>query len=78
VPDLVHLAFAADGPDLLSVADITYVPTWAGFLYLTVVMDAWSLRIVGWSLATHLRTQIVLDALNIAVWRCRPADVVHH
>ena len=77
-PDLVARDFAADGPDRLWVADITYVPTWAGFLYLSVVMDAWSRRIVGWSMAPHLRTELVLDALNMALWQRRPKDVIHH
>ena len=53
-PDLVDRDFSASGLDELWVADITYVPTWAGFLYLAVVLDAWSRRIVGWSMATHL------------------------
>ena len=78
-PDLVQREFAAPGPDRLWVADITYVPTWAGFLYLAVVLDAWSRRIVGWAMANHLRTELVLEALNMAVWRRRPAtDVIHH
>ena len=64
-PDLVDRDFAASGPDQLWVADITYVPTWAGFLYLAVVLDAWSRRVVGWAMATHLRTELVLDALNM-------------
>ncbi len=63
-PDLVSRDFTAHGPDQLWVSDITYVPTWAGFLYLAVVMDAWSRRIVGWAMATHLRTELVLDASN--------------
>jgi putative transposase len=49
------------------VADITYIPTWAGFLYLAVVLDAWSRKIVGWAMATHLRTELVLDALKMAL-----------
>ncbi len=77
-PDLVERDFGARGPDQLWVADITYIPTWAGFLYLAVVVDAWSRRIVGWSMATHLRTELVLDALNMAVWQRRPTEVVHH
>ncbi len=68
----------AEKPDRLWVADITYVPTWAGFLYLAVVLDAWSRRIVGWAMATHLRTELVLDALNMAVAQRRPANVIHH
>ena len=59
-------------------ADITYVPTWAGFLYLAVVLDAFSRRVVGWSMANHLRTEIVLEALNMALWQRRPDTVVHH
>jgi putative transposase len=77
-PDLVKRVFAAEGPDRLWVADITYIPTWAGFLYLAVVLDAWSRRIVGWAMANHLRTELVLEALDMAVWRRRPADVIHH
>ena len=59
-------------------ADITYIPTWAGFLYLSVVVDAWSRRVVGWAMATHLRTELVLDALNMALWQRSPEAVVHH
>ncbi len=68
-PDLVDRDFTAAGPDRLWVADITYVPTWAGFLCLAVVLDAWSRRLVGWAMATHLRTELVLDALNMAFTR---------
>jgi putative transposase len=77
-PDLVDRNFTAKAPDRLWVADITYVPTWAGFLYLAVVLDAYSRRIVGWAMADHLRTELVLDALNMAIFRRRPTDVVHH
>ena len=62
--DLVDRNFYADGPNVLWVADITYVPTWAGFLYLAVVLDAFSRRIVGWAMGTNLKTQLVLDALS--------------
>ena len=55
-PDLVERNFTAEAPDLLWVADITYIPTWAGFLYLAVVLDAYSRRIVGWSMAATLAT----------------------
>jgi putative transposase len=65
--DLVDRQFKADGPDQLWVADITYIPTWAGFLYLAIVLDVWSRKIVGWSMATHLRTELVLEALNTAL-----------
>jgi putative transposase len=65
-------------PNQLWVADITYIPTWAGFLYLAVVLDTFSRRIVGWAMATHLRTELVLQALNLALWQRRPAAVIHH
>ena len=77
-PDLVKRDFVAAGPNRLWVADITYIPTWAGFLYLAVVVDAWSRRVVGWSMATHLRSELVLEALNMALWQRRPKAVVHH
>jgi len=77
-PDLVERNFTVTGPDQLWVADITYIPTWAGFLYLAVVLDAFSRRIVGWAMETHLRTELVLDALNMALWRRRPSSVIHH
>jgi putative transposase len=60
------------------VADITYIPTCAGFLYLAVVLDAFSRRIVGWSIATTLHRQEVLAALNMALWQRRPSAVIHH
>ena len=77
-PDLVERNFAAKAPDRLWVADITYIPTWAGFLYLAVVLDAYSRRIVGWSMATTLAKQLVLDALNMALAARRPRGVIHH
>jgi putative transposase len=77
-PDLVDRKFTATSPNQLWVADITYVPTWAGFLYLAVVVDVWSRRVVGWSMETHLRTELVLDALNMAVGQRRPTNVIHH
>lgn len=76
--DLVDRNFHADEPDQLWVADITYVPTWAGFLYLAVVLDAFSRRIVGWAMGHDLRAQLVLDALNMALTQRRPANVIHH
>ena len=77
-PDLVDRDFNAAGPNQLWVADITYVPTMAGFLYLAVVLDAWSRKIVGWAMANHLRTELVLDAMEMAVGQRRPKDVIHH
>ena len=76
--DLVNRVFWASGPNQLWVADITYIPTRAKFLYLSVVLDAWSRRVVGWAMATHLRTQLVLDALDMALHRRRPKKVIHH
>jgi len=77
-PDLVERQFTAAGPDRLWVADITYVPTWAGFLYLAVVLDAWSRRVIGWAMASHLRTELVLAALDMALAQRRPSEVIHH
>ncbi len=77
-PDLVDRNFTASGPNQLWVADITYVPTAAGFLYLAIVLDAWSRKIVGWSMANHLRTELVLDAMEAAIGQRRPRDVIHH
>jgi putative transposase len=76
--DLVDRDFDASGPDRLWVADITYIPTWAGFVYLAIVLDVWSRRIVGWSMRTDLKTEGVLDALNMALAQRRPQAVVHH
>ncbi len=78
VPDLVQREFIAAAPNRLWVADITYVPTWAGFLFLAVVLDAYSRRIVGWAMATHLRTELVLAALEMARVQRRPTAVIHH
>jgi putative transposase len=77
-PDLVKRDFRAQRPNQLWVADITYVPTWAGFLYVAVVLDAWSRRVVGWSFALHLRVELVLAALEMAVRRRQPTAVIHH
>jgi putative transposase len=77
-PDLVKRDFSATDPDRLWVADITYVPTWAGFLFLAVVLDVFSRRIVGWSMATHMRTELVLDALEMAYRQRRPRGVIFH
>lgn len=77
-PDLVERDFTAQAPDQLYVADITYIPTWAGFLYLAIVMDVYSRRIVGWRMATHLRSELVREALDMALWQRRPVDVIHH
>jgi len=77
-PDLVDRTFTADAPNGLWVADIAYIPTWAGFLYLAVVLDVFSRRIVGWSMSTTLHTTVVLDALSMALAMRRPRGVIHH
>jgi putative transposase len=78
-PNLVQRHFDPLAPDRLWVADITYVPTEEGWLYLAAVLDAFSRRVVGWALADHLRTELVLDALELALVRRRPAaGLVHH
>ena len=77
-PDLVQRQFVATAPNQLWVADITYIPTWAGMLYLAVVLDVWSRRVIGWAMETHLRTELVLAALNMAIDQRRPQAVIHH
>lgn len=76
--DLVDRNFYADEPNVLWVADITYVPTWAGFIYLAVVLDAFSRRIVGWAIGYEQKASLVLNALNMAVQQRKPVDVIHH
>jgi putative transposase len=77
-PDLVKRHFVVGGPNQLWVADITYVPTWAGFLYVAVVLDAWSRRVVGWAFAVRLHVELVLKALEMAVRQRQPQAVIHH
>jgi putative transposase len=78
-PDLVNRDFRAPGPDRLWVADITALPTRAGTCYLAAITDAWSRRIVGWSMASHMRTELVTAALDMAVAHRRPGDdLIHH
>jgi putative transposase len=76
--DLVDRKFYTDGPDRLWVADITYIPTWAGFLYLAMVLDVYSRRIVGWAMETHLKTELILAALDMAITQRQPSAVIHH
>ena len=76
--DLVRRDFGADSPNMLWVADITFVPTAAGFLFLAVVLDAWSRRSVGWAFSHDLKTRLVLDALDMAVASRKPKGVIHH
>jgi putative transposase len=78
-PDLVERCFVADRPNALWLADITYVPTLEGYLFLGVVMDMFSRKIVGWSMRDDLKADLVVDALAMAVTRRRPpAGLVHH
>ena len=78
-PDLVERNFTPPGPDRLWVADITQQRTDQGWLYLAVVLDGFSRRIVGWSMADHLRTELVLDALDMAIAQRQPAaGLIHH
>ena len=76
--DLVDRNFYAHQPNALWVADITYVPSWGGFLYLAVVLDAYSRRIVGWAMGHNLKAQLVIDAMNMAIGQRKPSNVVHH
>jgi putative transposase len=78
-PDLVLRSFRAPAPDRLWVADVTYIRTGEGWLYLAAIVDCFSRRVVGWSMADHLRTELVADALEMAITRRRPgAGLVHH
>ena len=77
-PDLVNREFTAGEPDRIWVSVITYIPTKAGFLYLAVVIDVWSRRVVGWSMRNDLTTPLVTDALDMAIARRRPGRVIHH
>ena len=76
VPDLVDRDFYASAPDELWVAGATYIRTWEGFLNLATALDEFSRRIVGWSMAKHLRT--VLDAIKMALARRKPEVVINH
>jgi len=77
-PDLVRRHFSADARDVLWVADATYVPTAEGFLYLAVVLDVFSRRVVGWAMSNHLYTELMLRALDMALLQRRPEGVIHH
>lgn len=78
-PDLVKRRFQADGPNRLWLADITYIPTHAGWLFLSAVMDMFSRKVVGWSMRNDLKAELVVDALSMAVARRRPEPgLVHH
>jgi putative transposase len=78
-PDLVNRDFTAAGPDRLWVADITELPTRSASCYLASIVDAWSRRVVGWSMATHMRTELVTAALDAAIVHRRPGtNLIHH
>ena len=79
-PDLVERRFVADRPNQLWLADITYASTWEGWLYVSFVLDVFSRTIVGWQIADHLRTDLVLDALEMAIWRrdLTVGQLIHH
>jgi transposase InsO family protein len=79
-PDLVDRRFEASRPNQLWLADITYASTWEGWLYVAFVLDAYSRAIVGWQIADHLRTELVLDALEMAIWRrdLTYGGLIHH
>lgn len=76
--DLVERRFFADAPDRLWVADMTYIPTWSGWLYLAMVLDVYSRRVVGWAMDTNMRTELILEALQRAVTQRQPRGVIHH
>ncbi|SOY46135.1 transposase [Cupriavidus taiwanensis] len=77
-PDLVNRRFYARGPNELWVADMTYVPTWAGFVYLAVVLDAFSRKVVGWAMGEQMTATLVVSALNMALHTRKPESVIHH
>jgi putative transposase len=78
-PDLVKRHFCAIAPDKLWTADISYVHTQEGFVYLAFILDVYSRKVVGWSMASHLRTELVVDALEMALWRRKSdAGLIHH
>ena len=77
-PDLVKRVFVAQGINALWVADMTYIPTWEGFLYLAVVTDACSRKVVGWAFGVQMTADLVIAALNMALHTRRPESVIHH
>ncbi|BFV55044.1 IS3 family transposase [Kitasatospora sp. CMC57] len=80
-PDLVDRDFTAERPDQLWLADMTYVRTWSGWVYVAFVLDVFSRTIVGWQVADHMRTELPLDALEMALWRRRikkGSGLIHH
>ena len=77
-PDLVKRQFSATAVNQLWVADMTYVPTWVGFLYLAVVVDVYSRKVVGWAFGERMTSDLVIAALNMALHTRRPESVIYH
>jgi len=77
-PDLVQREFTATGINQLWVADMTYIPTWAGFVYLAVVLDVYSRKVVGWAFGQQQTADLVIQALNMALITRKPQGVIHH
>lgn len=77
-PDLVKRCFTAQAPNQLWVADMTYLPTWAGFLYLAIVLDVFSRKVVGWAFSERMTTDLVMQALDMALTLRKPQSVIHH
>lgn len=77
-PDLVKRQFTASQPNQLWVADMTYIPTWEGFLYLTIILDVFSRKIVGWEFGDRMNSELVVSALNMAITQRKPTNVIHH
>ena len=77
-PDLVNRQFVATGLNQLWVADMTYIPTWSGFLYLSVVIDVYSRKVVGWAFGERMTSDLVILALNMALMTRKPQSVIHH
>lgn len=77
-PDLVKREFVATDINQLWVADMTYIPTWAGFLYLSVVIDVYSRKVVGWAFGERMSSDLVIPALNMALMTRKPESVIHH
>ena len=77
-PDLVQREFTATGINQLWVADMTYIPTWAGFVYLAIVLDVYSRKVVGWAFGQQQTADLVIQALNMALITRKPQGVIHH
>jgi putative transposase len=79
IPDLVQRQFIADKANQLWVADMTYIPTWEGFVYLAIVLDVYSRKVVGWSFGEHMTAALVIQALDMATYLRQPkGGLIHH